>query len=173
MQYKTTTTSFLLWFVFSNKIYYNLNLWWLNSIFCIYLQSTYWIFIKKYHYTYVLKTHSAGERWKMRRFILEQSDDEFYTSHSGLALAGLCINRYSDLSRVIGRKMDSSSDLIYHADLLRSHLGLLCLGKSDNEAIVPMRRGMIISRTHLDSAMFPPRNDFVSVSMKNPRTIWG
>lgn len=40
----------------------------------------------------------------MKRFILEQSDDELYTSHSGLALAGLCINRYSDLSRMVGRK---------------------------------------------------------------------
>jgi len=29
----------------------------------------------------------------MKRIIIEQSDDEFYTSHSGLALAGLCINR--------------------------------------------------------------------------------
>jgi hypothetical protein len=45
----------------------------------------------------------------MKRFILEQSDDEFYTSHSGLALAGLCINRYSDLSRVVGRKMEKNA----------------------------------------------------------------
>ena len=29
----------------------------------------------------------------MKRLILEQSNDEFYTSHSGLALAGACINR--------------------------------------------------------------------------------
>jgi len=52
------------------------------------------------------KTNPAGE--KMKRFIIEQSDDEFYTSHSGLALAGLCLNRYSKLSRVIGRKMDNT-----------------------------------------------------------------
>ena len=76
----------------------------------------------------------------MKRFILEQSDDEFYTSHSGLALAGLCINRYSDLPRVIGRKMDNNSNIISHIDLLRSYLGLLCLGKSDYEAITSMRQ---------------------------------
>lgn len=75
----------------------------------------------------------------MKRFILEQSDDEFYTSHSGLALVGLCINRYSDLSRVVGRKIGNSNNLISHTDLLRSYLGLLCLGKSDYEAITSMR----------------------------------
>lgn len=71
----------------------------------------------------------------MKRFILEQSDDEFYTSHSGLALAGLCINRYGDLARIVSRKMEKNSNLISHADLLRSYLGLLCLGKSDYEAV--------------------------------------
>jgi hypothetical protein len=79
----------------------------------------------------------AGE--KMKRFILEQSDDELYTSHSGLALAGLCINRYSDLARMVGRKMDKRGNIISHTDLLRSYLGLLCLGKSDYEAISAMR----------------------------------
>jgi len=67
----------------------------------------------------------------MKRFIIEQSDEEFYTSHSGLALVGLCINRYSELSHVIGRKMDKRGNVISHSDLLRSYLGLLCLGKSD------------------------------------------
>ena len=75
----------------------------------------------------------------MKRFILEQSNDEFYTSHSGMALAGQCINRYSDLSRVVGRKMKKNSNLISHSDLLRSYLGLLCLGKSDYEAVTAMR----------------------------------
>lgn len=75
----------------------------------------------------------------MKRFILEQSDDEFYTSHSGLALVGLCINRYSNLSRETGRKMNNSGNLISNTDLLRSYLGLLCLGKSDYEAITGMR----------------------------------
>ena len=75
----------------------------------------------------------------MKRFILEQSDNEFYTSHSGLALAGLCINRYSELSRVAGRKMEKNTNLISHSDLLRSYLGLLCLGKSEYEAMTEKR----------------------------------
>jgi hypothetical protein len=75
----------------------------------------------------------------MKRFIIEQSDDEFYTSHSGLALAGLCINRYSKLNQVINRKIGKNSNIISHTDLLRSYLGLLCLGKSDYEAVSSMR----------------------------------
>ena len=74
----------------------------------------------------------------MKRFILEQSDDEFYTSHSGLALAGLCINRYSGLPVQISKKMSSINGLS-HTDIVRSFLGLLCLGKSDYEAITAMR----------------------------------
>ncbi|MDP1989386.1 MAG: hypothetical protein Q8K00_00050 [Syntrophales bacterium] len=34
----------------------------------------------------------------MKRFILERSSDEFYTSHSGLALIGLGINRFTSLN---------------------------------------------------------------------------
>ena len=74
----------------------------------------------------------------MKRLILEQSSDEFYTSHSGLALAGACINRYSDLGRYVG-KVAKGSDHIAEIDILRSYLGLLCLGKSDYQAIAAMR----------------------------------
>jgi hypothetical protein len=74
----------------------------------------------------------------MKRFILEQSDDECYTSHSGLALIGLCINRFSGLQQQVTRKM-TGQDKISHTDIARSMLGLLCLGKSDYEAISAMR----------------------------------
>ena len=74
----------------------------------------------------------------MKRLILEQSSDEFYTSHSGLALAGACINRYSDLGRSVGR-VAKGGDHIAEIDILRSYLGLLCLGKSDYQAIAVMR----------------------------------
>ncbi len=74
----------------------------------------------------------------MKRMILEQSGEEFYTSHSGLVLAGACINRYSDLSRHVGRVV-KGSDHIAEIDILRSYLGLLCLGKNDYQAIAAMR----------------------------------
>ena len=74
----------------------------------------------------------------MKRFILEQSNDEFYTSHSGLALVGACINHYSDLGRTLGR-VAQGSDHIAEIDIIRSYLGLLCLGKSDYQAITAKR----------------------------------
>ena len=74
----------------------------------------------------------------MKRLIIEQSDDEFYTSHSGLALAGACINRHSDLGRQVGR-LSRGGGQIADIDILRSYLGLLCLGKSDFQAITGMR----------------------------------
>ena len=74
----------------------------------------------------------------MKRLILEQSSEKFYTSHSGLALAGACINRYSDLGRSVGRVV-KGSDHIAEIDMLRSYLGLLCLGKNDYQAIAAMR----------------------------------
>jgi len=74
----------------------------------------------------------------MKRLTLEQSSEEFYTSHSGLALAGACINRHSDLGRYVGR-VAKGSDHIAEIDILRSYLGLLCLGKSDYQAIVAMQ----------------------------------
>jgi len=92
----------------------------------------------------------------MKRFILEQSDSEFYTSHSGLALVGLFINRYSELPRVIGREMDNTRNIISHVDILRSYLGLLCLGKSDFEAITAMRQDQFFKNSlgirHIPSA---------------------
>ena len=68
----------------------------------------------------------------MKRLILEQSSEEFYTSHSGLALIGACINRYSDLSRRAGRQSRGTEQI---SDIMRSYLGLLSLGKSDFQAI--------------------------------------
>ena len=56
----------------------------------------------------------------MKRMILEQSSEEFYTSHSGLVLAGACINRYSDLGRSVGR-VAKGSDHIAEIDILRSY----------------------------------------------------
>jgi len=74
----------------------------------------------------------------MKRMILEQSNEEFYTSHSGLALVGACINRHSELGRYVGRAA-RGSDQIAEIDILRSYLGLLCLGKSDYQAITAKR----------------------------------
>jgi hypothetical protein len=74
----------------------------------------------------------------MKHFIIEQSDTEFYTSHSGLALVGLCLNRFTTLMGTL-RAMIPLRHGIPHSDIIKSYLGLLCLGKSDFEAVENVR----------------------------------
>lgn len=74
----------------------------------------------------------------MKRFILEQSDTEFYTSHSGLSLIGLCLNRYTTLSKTLDKTIPLRHGMA-HSDLIKSYLGQLCLGKSDFEAVEAAR----------------------------------
>jgi len=75
----------------------------------------------------------------MKRFIIEKSEDEFYTSHSGIALIGLCLNRYTSLSKRLAGVSSLKKGAISHADVVRSYIGLLCLGKSDFAAIKGFR----------------------------------
>lgn len=74
----------------------------------------------------------------MKRFILEQSDQEFYTSRSGLALVGACLNRLVDLDGELKRTMPLRHGMS-HGDVAKSYFGLLCQGKSDFEAIDQFR----------------------------------
>ena len=76
----------------------------------------------------------------MKRFIIEKSKDEFYTSHSGLALIGLGLNRYTRLTKLLPQVSTLRKGSISHADVLRSYVGLLCLGKSDFAAIEGFRQ---------------------------------
>jgi len=76
----------------------------------------------------------------MKRFIIEKSEEEFYSSHSGLALVGLCLNRFTSLAKRLGQLGPLKKGAISHADVLRSYIGLLCLGKSDFEAISGFRQ---------------------------------
>src|SRR5574341_713521 len=73
----------------------------------------------------------------MKRFIIAQSDKEFYTSHSGLALVGLCVNRFCSLPPKAKEAFPVSpgSNGIGLDDIVRSYIGLLATGKSDYEAI--------------------------------------
>ena len=89
----------------------------------------------------------------MTRFILEKSNDEFYTSHSGLALVGACINRFTDFKKRIN-DVSPRSGGISHADIARSYLGLLCLGKSDYDAITDRREDRYF-QTSLGLAVVP------------------
>lgn len=76
----------------------------------------------------------------MKRFIIEKSEDEFYTSHSGMALIGLCVNRFTSLVKRLGSVSNLRKGAISHADVVRSYIGMLCLGKSDFAAIEGFRQ---------------------------------
>lgn len=73
----------------------------------------------------------------MQRFIIEQSEADL-TSHSGLALVGMALNNYTDLANSVQQAIAQRHG-ISHADVLKSYLGLLCLGKSDFEAVSGVR----------------------------------
>jgi hypothetical protein len=77
----------------------------------------------------------------MKRFIIAQSDKEFYTSHSGLALVGLCVNKFCSLPAKASEAfpVSAGSTGIGLDDIVRSYLGLLATGKSDYEAITNRR----------------------------------
>ena len=79
----------------------------------------------------------------MRRFIIEQTEAEL-TSHSGWALVGMAINRYTELVPSVTRGVPLRHG-IAHADVLKSYLGLLCLGKSDFEAVANVREDAFFS----------------------------
>ncbi len=64
----------------------------------------------------------------MKHFIIAQSRKEFYTSHSGLALAGLCINRLCSLPAKARDAFPVSAGGIGLDDIIRSHAGLLAMG---------------------------------------------
>jgi hypothetical protein len=74
----------------------------------------------------------------MKRFLLEKSKRDVLTSHSGLALVGLCLNRHSDLPARADEHLACQG--IRSADVIRSYVGLLCLGQNDFEAVTGRRK---------------------------------
>jgi hypothetical protein len=78
----------------------------------------------------------------MKRFVIVQSDKEFYTSHSGLALVGLGLIKFCSLPGKAREAfpLSAESNGIGLDDILRSYLGLLATGQSDCEAVTNRRK---------------------------------
>jgi len=74
----------------------------------------------------------------MKRFRIERSGRDTVTSHSGLALAGLCLNRHTDLPVRANEALPCAG--IATADVVRTAVGLLTLGQSDFEAATSKRQ---------------------------------
>jgi len=73
----------------------------------------------------------------MRTFKLEQSKTEILSPHGGLALVGHCLNQQTTLSKT--SRSITKRHGIANIDLIRTYLGLICLGKSDFEAVEQAR----------------------------------
>lgn len=80
----------------------------------------------------------------MKRFRIEKSGRDIVTSHSGLALAGLCVNRHTDLPARANEVAPCAG--ISTADVLRSCVGLMTLGQSDFEAVTGKRHDAYFRR---------------------------
>lgn len=74
----------------------------------------------------------------MRRLIISKSTADF-TSHAGLGLIGMAIRQRTNLAAEAAAVSAVRSDAMPHGDILASYVGLLCLGKSDFEAIDAFR----------------------------------
>ena len=70
----------------------------------------------------------------MRRLIITQSEADL-TSHAGLGLIGMALNECTNLAADTEGVSPMRSDAMGHANILSSYIALLCLGKSDFEAI--------------------------------------
>jgi hypothetical protein len=81
--------------------------------------------------------HPAGAC--MKKIIIEQSDTELYTGHSGLGLIGLLLNEHTTLVRRASQSVPGNPS-VSNDDVLKSYIGLLALGKSDFEAVTGVRQ---------------------------------
>lgn len=68
------------------------------------------------------------------RFKIEQSPDGLVTSHSGMALVGLLVDRYTHLSKDLKDCLPYCRG-VSHADVAKTYVGLMCQGKNDFEAV--------------------------------------
>ena len=69
----------------------------------------------------------------MKRFKIVQSDADI-VSHSGLTLIGQALKRHTRLTPELNARIPLRHG-IKHADILKSYIALLCIGKNDFEAI--------------------------------------
>ena len=74
----------------------------------------------------------------IRTFTLQQSKTEVYTPHAGLALIGHCLNQHTSLIKTARTVVKRHG--IPNIELIRTYLGIICLGKSDFEAVESVRQ---------------------------------
>lgn len=90
----------------------------------------------------------------MKKYVIEQSEDEFYTTHAGLAFIGPALNRFTSLASEL-TKLDDPAALISNMDVISSYCALLAEGKSDFVAIEPHRKDDLHFRESLGLKQVP------------------
>ncbi len=75
----------------------------------------------------------------MKTIEIEPSSKAFTSGHSSLVLVGNLINGFTDLCERLEKEVPGRP-MISHVDVVKTYLGLLCLGKSDFEAACGGRR---------------------------------
>jgi hypothetical protein len=83
---------------------------------------------------------------RLRRFIITESDADLI-SHVGLGLIGMALNERINLGTDAEAVSPLRSDAMAHATILSSYIALLCLGKSDFEAINGFREDTCFAQT--------------------------
>jgi len=63
----------------------------------------------------------------LRRFVIAQSA-AYFTSHAGLGLIGLALERHTDLAVDATAVAPLRGDAIMHGDVLSCDVAMLCLG---------------------------------------------
>jgi len=74
----------------------------------------------------------------LRRFIIAEAEADL-TAQAGLGLIGQALERYTDLADDAAAVAPLRSDAMPHRDMLACYVALLCLGKTDFEAITGFR----------------------------------
>ena len=85
----------------------------------------------------------GNDTWEVKmkpvEFIIKEGD-EHLTSHSGLALIGALLNRTELGARIDAVMLPGCREpKIPHGDVVKSMVGLLCMGKPDYDAIEAFR----------------------------------
>ena len=92
----------------------------------------------------------------LKRFILQQST-ELLTDCAGLALVGLALNRFAQVRQTLERLLPKRSGLSV-GELVIAYVGLLCLGKSDFDAIENHRQDAFLPKRWAFPGCRPPRH---------------
>ncbi len=80
----------------------------------------------------------------MQRFQIIQSDKETYVTHAGFALVGLALKK-SGIAKALKKIFHRHG--VSHADCIKSYIGLLCIGKSDFDAIENRRQDRFFKKS--------------------------